>query len=342
MLMFNGALSIEVWSNLGSDKKQRKFHRIFFATDIHASDIVFRRFISAASFYQADTLIMGGDVTGKTIVPLVQEPDGKYRFNFQGQEFGNITLDELTKYETRIMNAGLYPHRLSSSEYGDLRNDPSKVTELFDQLMIERLRSWARIAEDYLTPLNVRCYWTGGNDDKQDVLDSVASTEHFMNVDGKVVTLESGHEMLNLGWSNATPWKTPRECSEEELAAKLENLIRQVSQVANCIFNVHVPPYDSTLDIAPKLDTSVDPPKPFVEGGQQILIPVGSTAVRKEIEMKQPLLMLCGHIHETKNSSMIKRTTCIDPGSEYQAGILRGVIVNLLKDKVLSFQITSG
>lgn len=327
---------------LGQEKSKRKFHRIFFATDIHASEIVFRRFISAASFYQVDTLIMGGDVTGKTIVPMVQESDGKFRFNFQGQEFDRVPLEDVSKYETQVMNAGLYPHRISTNEYENLRTDPVKVTELFDHLMIERLKNWGRIAEEHLTTLNVRCYWTGGNDDKQEVLDSVISTEHFMNVDGKVVILESGHEMLNLGWSNPTPWKTPRECSEEELAAKLEHLKSQVNQMSNCVFNVHVPPYDSTLDIAPKLDTSVDPPKPFVEGGQQILIPVGSTAVRKEIEMSQPLLMLCGHIHETKNSSKIKRTTCIDPGSEYQAGILRGVIVNLLKDKVLSFQITSG
>jgi len=328
--------------SLGNEKSKRKFHRVFFATDLHASEIVFRRFIGAASFYQVDTLIMGGDVTGKTIVPIVEELDGTFRFNFQGQEFDKVSVDELSKYETHVMNAGLYPHRLSKSEYENLQANPAKVTELFDQLMIDRLKNWARIAEENLTPLNVRCYWTGGNDDKQDVLDSVTSTEHFMNVDGKVVTLESGHEMLNLGWSNYTPWKTPRECSEKELGEKLTHLTGQVSQMSNCIFNVHVPPYDSTLDIAPKLDTSVDPPKPFVEGGQQILIPVGSTAVRKEIEMSQPLLMLCGHIHETKNSTKIKRTTCIDPGSEYQAGILRGVIVNLLKDKVLSFQITSG
>jgi Icc-related predicted phosphoesterase len=327
---------------LGNEKNKRKFHRIFFATDLHASEIVFRRFISAASFYQADTLVMGGDVTGKTVVPLVEGLDGKFQFNFQGQEFTDVRAVDLAKYETQIANAGLYPHRVSKSDYENLRNDPAKVTELFDQLMADRLNHWTQLAEEKLAPLNVRCYWTGGNDDKQAVLDEVRSTEHFKNVDGQVVKLESGHEMLNLGWSNPTPWRTPRECSEEELAVKLGYLCQQVGQMPNCIFNVHVPPYDSSLDVAPKLDTSVEPPKPFIEGGQQVLVPVGSTAVRKEIEKSQPLLMLCGHIHETKNSSKIKRTTCIDPGSEYQAGILRGVIVNLLKDKVLSFQITSG
>jgi Icc-related predicted phosphoesterase len=188
----------------------------------------------------------------------------------------------------------------------------------------------------------VKCYWTGGNDDNQEVLESVKSTEHFVNVDGKCVKLESEQEMVNLGWSTPTPWNTPRECGEEDLAAKLTPLISQITEQSSCIFNVHVPPFDSSLDTAPKLDTTVTPPQPVVEGGQQVLVPVGSTVVRSVIEKTQPLLMLCGHIHEAKAAIKIKRTTCINPGSEYQSGILRGVIVNLTKDKVLSYQFTSG
>ncbi len=332
----------ETGLKLGNDKTKRKYHRIFFTTDVHASEVVFRKFIGAAKFYEADTLVMGGDITGKTVVPIVEESNGKCHFNFQGQEFEQISAEELPNFETRIMNAGLYPYRVSVSEYDFLRSDAAKVSVLFENLMIERLTGWVALAEENLAPLGVKCYWTGGNDDKQEVLDSVESTEHFVNVDGKVVTLDSGHETLSLGWSTPTPWKTPRECSEDELAAKLEPLIDQVKEPSSCIFNVHVPPFDSTLDIAPKLDSSVDPPKPIVEGGQQVLIPVGSTAVRSTIEKTQPLLMLCGHIHEAKNATKIRRTTCINPGSEYQSGILRGVIVNLMKDKVLSYQFTSG
>jgi len=285
---------------------------------------------------------MGGDITGKTLVPLVEEADGTFRFNFQGQEFAHVPAGRLADNESRIMNAGLYPYRATHSEYEALRSDPAKVAELFDRLMIERLNRWGKLAEENLAGLDVKCYWTGGNDDKQEVLNAVESTEHFVNVDGKVVSLEIGYEMVSLGWSNRTPWKTPRECTENELSAKLEPLIAQLSEPRNAIFNVHVPPFNSTLDDAPKLDESVDPPKPVVEGGQQVLIPVGSTSVRAIIEEVQPLLMLCGHIHETKNASNIKRTTCINPGSEYQAGVLRGVLVNLQGEKVLSYQFTSG
>ena len=327
---------------LGKEKSKRKFYRIFFATDVHASEIVFRKFIGAAKFYEADTLVMGGDITGKTLVPVVEGSSGRYHFNFQGQEFDDVAPENLENLEGRIMNAGMYPYRVSQSGYETLEADPAKVSGLFERLSMERLARWAQLAEENLAPLGVKCYWTGGNDDRQEVLDSVASTDHFVNVDGKVVTLESGHEMLSLGWSNRTPWDTPRECDEDGIATKLAPLTSQVQTPSSCIFNVHVPPFDSNLDIAPKLDTTTNPPKPIVEGGQQVLIPVGSTVVRSTIEAMQPLLMLCGHIHEAKNASQIKRTMCINPGSEYPSGLLRGVIVNLLKDKVLSYQFTSG
>ena len=325
-----------------NQKAKRNFHRLFFSTDVHASEVVFRKFLGAAKFYEVDTLIMGGDITGKTVVPMVQDADGTYHFNFQGQEFAHVTVEELPNLETRIMNAGLYPCRVSASEYDSLRSDDNKISALFDRLMLERLTRWTGMAEENLAPLGVKCYWTGGNDDKQEVLDSVKTTEHFVNVDGKPAKLESGHEMVSLGWSTPTPWKTPRECGEEDLAARLRPLIGEISEPSSCIFNVHVPPFDSGLDLAPKLDARFDPPKPVVEGGQQILIPVGSTAVREAIRKTRPLLMLCGHIHEAKNAVKIEHTTCINPGSEYQSGILRGVIVNLMKDKVLSYQFTSG
>lgn len=327
---------------MGNQKAKKKFYRLFFSTDVHASEIVFRKFLGAAKFYEVDTLIMGGDITGKTVVPVVEDTKGTYHLNFQGQEYVDLANKDVSALETRIANAGLYPHRVSASEYDSLRTDESQVSTLFDMLMIERLSSWAALAEENLASLNVKCYWTGGNDDKQEVLDSVKSTEHFVNVDGKTAELESGHEMVNLGWSTPTPWKTPRECDDADIGARLQPLIDGLREPSSCIFNVHVPPFDSGLDSAPKLDASFNPPKPVVEGGQQVLIPVGSTTVRQAIQKTRPLLMLCGHIHEAKNAVKIDRTTCINPGSEYQSGILRGVIVNLVKDKVLSYQFTSG
>ena len=99
----------------------------------------------------------------------------------------------------------------------------------------------------------------------------------------------------------------------------------------NSIFNLHCPPYDSTLDQAPQLDETL---RPTVTMGDLLKIPVGSTAVRAAIERYQPLVGLHGHIHESPGHIKIGRTMCVNPGSEYQSGILRGYIIDLEKDKL--------
>ena len=45
--------------------------KIFFATDIHGSEVCWRKFLNAAAFYKADLVVLGGDVTGKAMVPIV-------------------------------------------------------------------------------------------------------------------------------------------------------------------------------------------------------------------------------------------------------------------------------
>lgn len=327
---------------LGSGKKDRKYKRLFFATDLHASEIAFRKFLGAAKFYDVDALIMGGDVFGKTFVPLVQDGRGMYSFQFNGQSFEDVPESKIGEHETRMANAGDYSGRFSEKEYDEVAADPKGREALFEDKMVERMSHWGRLAWENLQGIGVKCYWTGGNDDKQELLDRVKSNDRFLFVEGKVVRLDSGQELASLGWSNPTPWHTPRECGEEELSAKLKIVENSIHEPRSCILNIHPPPFDSTLDMAAKLDRSFNPPRPVTSGGHQVLIPVGSTSVRQTIERVQPMLYLCGHIHETRNSIKIGRTTCINPGSEYGSGYLRGVIVNLDGDKVLSYQFTSG
>jgi uncharacterized protein len=322
--------------------KRRGYQRVFFATDLHASEIVFRKFLGAAKFYDVDALIMGGDVFGKASVPIVRDGAGSFSFQFNGQSFDQVPESEIGKYEDKMANAGDYSRRFSEQEYDELAADGKKVEALFDEQMVKRMNHWGRLARETLGGTGVRCYWTGGNDDRQELLDKVVSNDSFAFVEGKVVRLETGQELASLGWSNPTPWKTPRECSDEELATKLAKLEGAIREPKTCIMNIHPPPYDSTLDMAPKLDQSVSPPRPVTMGGHQVLIPVGSMSVRQAIERVQPMLLLCGHIHETRNAAKIGHTTCINPGSEYGSGYLRGVIINLKEGKVLSYQFTSG
>ena len=191
---------------------------------------------------------------------------------------------------------------------------------------------------------NIRCYITGGNDDSPEVLETLYSyrSENIIASEGEIVSIDAIHGMIGLGYSNPTPWSTPREVSEEELDSLLEGCMGKIDDFTNSIWNIHVPPNDCTLDTCPKLDTSTDPPTPIMQAGQTVMFGAGSTAVRKAIEKYQPLLVLTGHIHESKGVVKLNRSTVINPGSEYGEGVLHGVIVNVGDSEVVGYQMTSG
>jgi Icc-related predicted phosphoesterase len=316
--------------------------RIFFATDVHGSEVTFRKFINAARFYGANVLILGGDVTGKIVVPIVSLPDGRYSGAFLGQEHVAKNDQELRDLLRKIENSGAYPVVMPKNELDRLKNEHGKLDELFTKLMMDRLERWVQFAEERLKGTDTICYMTGGNDDAQEAVDVIKDTEHMKNPDGKTVRISDVHEMASLGWSNFTPWKTPRECGEEELHEKIEKMVASIQDMSNAVFNFHVPPVDSMLDGAPKLDTSVYPPRPVMAGGQMMYFGAGSKAVRDAIQKYQPLLGLHGHIHESRAGMKLGRTLCINPGSEYGEAILRGVIVELSDKKVIKYQFTSG
>lgn len=325
-----------------SNESKRKFKRLFLAADLHGSEIVFRKFLAAATFYEADALLIGGDMTAKTMAPVVQQRDGRFRTRLSGAARENLSEAEVEPIEKAIGDSGQYVVRLSEEEYAALRADPSKVERLFTDRMIEQIGRWTQMAERHLAPLGIPLFWIGGNDDKPEALEHVVSTPTVRYVDETVARFDEDHEILGFGWTNPSPWRTPRELPEDQLEKRLGPLLDRVQDPARCIYLLHAPPYGTGLDIAPKLDASTDPPRPVTQGGQQVLIPVGSTSFRAAILETQPLLGLHGHIHETKNAAKLKRTVCVDPGSEYSSGTLRGAIVNLERDRVLSYQFTSG
>jgi uncharacterized protein len=325
-----------------TDARKRKFKRLFLAADLHGSEITFRKFLSAAKFYDADALLIAGDLTAKTIAPIVEQKDGRFNTKLAGLSRENLTEAELLPVEKAIGDSGQYAARLTEEEYESLRENPQKVDTLFTDLMVQQLRRWTEMAEKHLAPLGIPMFWIGGNDDKPEALAQVPPSPHVHYVDEAVTRFDEDHEILGFGWTNPSPWRTPRELTEEQLKKRLEPLLDQVRNPSTCIYLIHAPPYGSGLDIAPKLDTSTDPPKPVSSGGQQVLIPVGSTTFRDAILETQPVLGLHGHIHETKNAAKLKQSLCVDPGSEYNSGTLRGAIINLEPKRVLSYQFTSG
>lgn len=313
--------------------------RVFFTTDLHGSDVCFRKFLNVAKLYEAKVLIVGGDITGKMIVPIVNRGDGTHSTLYLGTETIMKTADELTSFQNKISSMGYYPHVVNVEEMDELKGSPQKVNELFDRLMVERVREWLKLADERLAGSGIKCFIQPGNDDRLDVDEAFKTSKTVINPEGSLQMLDEHHEMISTGYTNQTPWQCPRDIPEEELEQKIEAMRVQVKDMKNCVFNLHCPPYDTPIDLAPKLDKNL---KPEMEGGSVKMVPVGSTSVKKAIEKYQPLVALHGHIHESKGSVDIGRTLCLNPGSEYSEGILRGVIFDLTEKGMRDFLFTSG
>jgi Icc-related predicted phosphoesterase len=313
--------------------------RVFFATDIHGSEMVFFKFLNVRLVHKIDVMILGGDITGKLVIPLVRGADGSYKTEFLGGQWTAKTDEELKQLEKTIRFNGFYPYRTDAEEARELQADRERLNELFSRLMVETLEKWLSVAEERLSKTGIRCYISPGNDDRF-VIDKVLDgSDYVINPEERVVDIGGSNEMISLGFTNSTPWHTPRECSEEELASRISGLVSQVNDMDSCIFNLHAPPYKSGLDTAPKLDATL---KPVVVGSQLQMIPVGSTAVREALETHQPLLGLHGHVHECKGVCKVGRTLCLNPGSDYQEGVLRGSLIIIKGNKVIDYLHITG
>jgi len=312
--------------------------RIFYTTDVHGSDVIFRKFVNAGKFYKANIVILDGDLTGKAIVPVVERQDDTFESTFFG-ETHLVKAGEVKALEGRINNLGFYPLRVGEEELQTYQKDPKRVDRLFTEMMVKRIEEWVSLIEQNLKGSAIQCYVLPGNDDRFEIDKVLEHSDYIINPEGKVIDLDGAHEMINTGWSNPTPWDTPREESEEALEKRIDAMMSQVKNVESCIFNLHCPPYDTGIDSAPQLDENL---KQVVKAGEVIMIPVGSKAVRSVIEKYQPLVGLHGHIHESKGTRKVGRTLCVNPGSEYQQGALKGVLVNLDDKGLKSTMFTSG
>ncbi|MGW8249933.1 MAG: metallophosphoesterase family protein [Anaerolineales bacterium] len=139
--------------------------------------------------------------------------------------------------------------------------------------------------------------------------------------------------------ANMTPWRCNRDIEEDALAEKLQQLASSLEKPHQAVMVLHVPPYDSGIDVCPELDENL---QIVARGGQVMMKPVGSTSVRKVIEEVQPLLSLHGHIHEAAGHTRIGKTLAINAGSEYAEGILKAAIINLEPNRVKGHVLISG
>lgn len=304
-------------------KPARPHFRIFFATDVHGSDRCFRKFVAAAAAYQADALILGGDVAGKAMVPIVSEGNSRFAYSFQGVR-ETVAASDLEGVKQRINFNGFYPRVTEPGEVEQMTEDPEYVVSLFEEVIKRQVTDWCELASERLSE-DVRCIITPGNDDPW-VVDGVLSSASKVQCP-ELETVELGPVWLaSSGNTNRTPWSTDREFDERELARQIDEVVAPFDDGRPLVFNFHCPPYASGLDSAPKLDEEL---RPVIKHGNFVEQPVGSTAVRAAIERYQPVAGLHGHIHESANATKIGRSWCFNPGSEYASGILKGLILDL-------------
>lgn len=315
--------------------KQRT--RLYFVSDLHGSDKCFRKFLNGGPIYGADVMVLGGDLAGKAIQSITRAPGGRYQFSFRGAGYDLQDGDELRGVEQLISDHGYYPYRADPGELAGLQA-AGKLDELFLTLITERLERWLALADERLRPKGIPVYLMLGNDDPVELAPLLDSAPWGTHCEGRTV-LVGGHEMVSWGYANTTPWHTYREMTDDELRVVYDRLAGDLGDVEHAIFNLHPPPFDTGLDEAPVLDESF---KVQTAAGQAKMAAVGSHAVREILERSQPLLGLHGHIHESAGFRKLGRTVAINPGSDYGAGMLNGVLVTLEPQKVKAYQFVRG
>ena len=199
--------------------------KLFYATDVHGSDRCFTKFVNAASFYGADAILLGGDLTGKAIVPLVRD-NGVHRGVFLGEDVA-AEGDALVELEKKIANAGYYSHRCDPDEEEALargrrpRARPSSCASCASGSSAGSPSR--RSAFDRRT---IPCYMNAGNDDPAGIDAVLESSDWVQFLEGRVVDASpTAPRWRAAATRTGRPWNCPRDVEEDELGRRLEAAI---------------------------------------------------------------------------------------------------------------------
>ncbi|MCY0849746.1 metallophosphoesterase family protein [Sulfuracidifex metallicus] len=307
--------------------------KILFTSDLHGSETAFRKFLNVGVMQKVDCLIIGGDIAGKSLVPIVNKGNGYFVIGDR-----EISSSSINNVVAEFRKSGVYYAILSKAEHEELINNKKKLDELFNEKMKENLKGWVEIAQEKLKERRIPVFINLGNDDPSFLFQVIEESELMRKSEGNIIDI-GGHEMISFGYVNPTPWRTPREMSEDELMHNLKGMAEKLEKPEKAIFNFHAPPYNTSLDNAPLLSADL---KPVVKGGDVVMTHVGSKAIRKIIEEYQPMLGIHGHIHESRAFDKIGRTVIINPGSEFNQGILHSTLILLEDGRVKGNQFIVG
>ncbi|MCI4347602.1 MAG: hypothetical protein L3J97_03155 [Thermoplasmata archaeon] len=314
--------------------------RVYFVSDLHGSEVAFRKFLNSAPVYAPDLLIYGGDILGKTLVPIFHDQNGGYRWYPSGHGARHLADAELPVTQKKVADSGRYSLVTTPGEWAHLQGSPDQMNATFARLAEERLRQWLGLIRERLTPKKVPVVMNVGNDDTDDVLDLLRSEgpENLLVPEGRVLSV-GPYEIFGCGYANMTPWHCPRDLEEADLQKVLDRTRGEIGNPRRTILDIHAPPYGTALDIAPQLDADF---KPKTVSGQLLTQHVGSTSVRELIESVHPIAGLHGHIHESKAVDTVDGVPVFNPGSVYFSGQLQGLLVDFEDDHVLSHLFVLG
>jgi len=317
-------------------RAKKRALRIYFATDVHGSETCWRKFLNAGAHYKADVLVLGGDMTGKALVPIISH-NGTLSAKVRGEPV-TVPRAEEDRLRAEINRLGFYSIVAGDTDMERLEAEPAFLDAAFESAIVDQIHGWCRLAEDRLKA-RVRCIITPGNDDPRAIDAVLRSEPRIESPEGEICDL-GPVMMASCGDVTPTPWNTEREYSEEELGSRLEKILEQAPAGRKMVVNFHCPPYGSGLDFAAELDAQL---RPVIRGGRPSIVPVGSKAVRDVIKRHQPVVGLHGHIHESRAAQKIGSSMCLNPGSDYTADVLRGAIVDFAEDgSYIDFLFTAG
>ncbi len=176
--------------------------RILYGSDFHGSEAVLRKFLSAGIQYKANALMVGGDVTGKAMIPIIHQGGGHHEAELFGAQRKAATPEELQAVKKAIAQVGFYPIVLEKEEADELEADPKKMGARFEQEMCQRVREWMQLAEEKLTPQKITLYFMAGNDDLYSIDKVVEEFKSIRNPD-----MQHSSSTADTRWS-ACPMQT--------------------------------------------------------------------------------------------------------------------------------------
>ena len=135
-------------------------NKLFIVTDIHGSNVCYRKFLNALPIYGADVAVLMGDLTGKVLVPLVEKGGDQWECTLMGQYREINGQEELADIKKTIENAGYYWVHQTREEFDDTRADPAKIDALFKSLVFAaRRRSGSTSPTSVSRASRTRCTW---------------------------------------------------------------------------------------------------------------------------------------------------------------------------------------